>query len=129
MPRGRVKVEPGDVVVVRNGDDAFRKAHPDWYPACRRIRHAPVVSRVVPEKDIAAISWDMMDERPTSYPGFAMSTHLAIPLFLGLVLVDNTNPERLARRARRKVRFEVFFTATPIRLAGSTVLAHPLAIF
>jgi len=37
------------------------------------------------EKDIAAISWDMMDERPTSYPGFAMSTHLAIP-FLGWIL-------------------------------------------
>ena len=30
--RAGVKVEPGDVVVVRNGDEAFRKAHPDWVP-------------------------------------------------------------------------------------------------
>src|SRR5438445_689862 len=78
---------------------------------------------------IAAISWDMMDERPTSYPGFAMSTHLAIP-FLGLVLVDNSNPERLARACAEEGRYEFLFTATPIRLVGSTgAPAHPLAIF
>ena len=81
------------------------------------------------EKDIAAISWDMMDERPTSYPGFAMSTHLAIP-FLGLVLVDNTNPGRLARACAEEGGYEFLFTATPIRLVGSTgAPAHPLAIF
>jgi kynurenine formamidase len=128
--RQGVKVEPGDVVVVRNGDEAFRKANPDW------------VARVSPhpgmhisclewfrEKDIAAISWDMMDERPVSYPGFAMSTHLAIP-FLGLVLVDNTNPERLAEACAEEGRHEFFFTATPIRLVGATgAPAHPIAIF
>jgi hypothetical protein len=70
-----------------------------------------------------------MDERPTSYPGFAMSTHLAIP-FLGLVLVDNTNPERLAKVCAEEGRYEFLFTATPIRLVGSTgAPAHPLAIF
>jgi kynurenine formamidase len=128
--RQGVRIEPGDVLVVRNGDEPFRKANPDW------------VARVSPhpgmhisclewfrEKDIAAISWDMMDERPTSYPGFAMSTHLAIP-FLGLVLVDNTNPERLARACAEEGRYEFLFTATPIRLVGSTgAPAHPLAIF
>jgi len=51
-----------------------------------------------------------MDERPTTYPGFAMSTHLAIP-FLGLVLVDNTNPERLARACAEEGRYEFLFTA------------------
>src|SRR5207245_1847616 len=89
--RAGVTVEPGDVVVVRNGDEAFRKANPDWVP---RVSPHPGMHlsclEWFREKDIAAISWDMMDERPTSYPGFAMSTHLAIP-FLGLVLVDNSN--------------------------------------
>jgi len=128
--RAGVKVEPGDVVVVRNGDEAFRKAHPDWVP---RVSPHPGMHlsclEWFREKDIAAISWDMMDERPTSYPGFAMSTHLAIP-FLGLVLVDNTNPERLARACAEEGRYEFLFTATPIRLVGSTgAPAHPLAIF
>ena len=128
--RSGVKVQPGDVLVVRSGDEAFRKAHPEW------------VARVSPhpgldisclewfrEKDIAAISWDMMDARPVPYAGFAMGTHLAIP-FLGLALVDNTNPERLAVACREEGRNEFMFTATPIRLVGSTgAPAHPLAIF
>ena len=87
-------------MVVRNGDEPFRQAHPDWVP---RVSPHPGMHisclEWFREKDIAAISWDMMDERPTTYPGFAMSTHLAIP-FLGLALVDNTNPERLAGRLR-----------------------------
>ena len=88
---------------------------------------APVVQLL--EVPLDAISWDMMDERPTSYPGFAMSTHLAIP-FLGLVLVDNTNPERLAKACAEEGRYEFLFTATPIRLVGSTgAPAHPLAVF
>ena len=85
-------------VVVRNGDEAFRKAHPDWVP---RVSPHPGLHlsclEWFREKDIAAISWDMMDERPIAYPGFAMSTHLAIP-FLGLVLVDNTVPRAAGQR-------------------------------
>ena len=128
--RQGVRIEPGDVVVVRSGDEAFRRANPDW------------IARVSPhpglhlsclewfrEKDIAAISWDMMDERPIGYAGFGMGVHLAIP-FLGLALVDNTNPERLAEACKEMGRYEFLFTASPLRLVGSTgAPAHPLAIF
>ena len=128
--RAGVRVEPGDVVVVRSGDAAFRRAHPEW------------VARVSPhpglhisclewfrEKDIAAIAWDMMDERPIGYAGFGMGAHLAIP-FLGLALVDNTDPERLAKACVEEGRHEFLFSATPIRLVGSTgAPAHPVAIF
>jgi kynurenine formamidase len=128
--RQGVRIEPGDVVVVRSGDEVFRRANPDW------------IARVSPhpglhlsclewfrEKDIAAISWDMMDERPIGYAGFGMGVHLAIP-FLGLALVDNTNPERLAEACKEMGRYEFLFTASPLRLVGSTgAPAHPLAIF
>ena len=128
--RSGVKVEPGDVAVVRSGDEAFREAHPEWVP---RVSPHPGFDisclEWFREKDIAAISWDMMDARPVPYAGFAMGTHLAIP-FLGLALVDNTNPERLAAACREEGRYEFLFTATPIRLVGSTgAPAHPLAIF
>jgi len=40
------------------------------------------------------------------------------------------NPERLARACAEEGRYEFLFTATPIRLVGSTgAPAHPLAIF
>jgi kynurenine formamidase len=128
--RAGVRVEAGDVVVVRSGDEAFRRANPDWVP---RVSPHPGLHvsclEWFREQDIAAIAWDMMDERPIGYPGFGMGAHLAIP-FLGLALVDNTNPERLARACREEGRYEFLFTATPIRLVGSTgAPAHPLAIF
>lgn len=128
--RAGVTVEPGDVVVVRSGQEAFERANPDWVP---RVSPHPGlhVSCLAwfREHDIVAIAWDMMDERPSGYPGFGMSTHLAIP-FLGLTLIDNTYPERLAAACAEEGRYEFLFTATPLRLVGSTgAPAHPLAIF
>jgi len=116
--------------VVRGGQEAFQRAHPDWVP---RVSPHPGLHvsclEWFREKDIAAIAWDMMDERPSGYRGFGFGTHLAIP-FLGLALVDNTDPERLARACEDEGRYEFLFTATPIRLVGSTgAPAHPLAIF
>jgi len=128
--RAGVRVEPGDVVVLRGGQAAFQRAHPDWVP---RVSPHPGLHLACLEwfraRDIAAIAWDMMDERPSGYPGFGMGTHLAIP-FLGLALVDNTDPERLVAACAEEGRAEFLFTATPLRLVGSTgAPAHPLAIF
>ena len=128
--REGVRIEPGDVVVVRSGDERFRKENPDWVP---RVSPHPGLHlsclEWFREKDIAAISWDMMDERPIGYAGYGMGVHMAIPV-LGLALVDNTNPERLAQACKEEGRYEFLFTATPLRLTGSTgAPAHPLAIF
>jgi kynurenine formamidase len=128
--RAGLQVEPGDVVVVRSGQEPFARANPDWVP---RVSPHPGLHVSCIEwfraHDIAAIAWDMMDERPSGYPGFGMGTHLAIPL-LGLALIDNTYPERLATACTQEGRYEFLFTATPLRLVGSTgAPAHPLAIF
>ncbi|MFQ5521832.1 MAG: cyclase family protein, partial [Candidatus Methylomirabilia bacterium] len=118
--RGGVKVEPGDVVVVRSGQEAFQRANPDWVP---RVSPHPGLHisclEWFREHDIAAIAWDMMDERPIGYAGYGMGTHLGIP-FLGLALIDNVYPERLATACAEAGRHEFLFTATPLRLVGST---------
>ena len=128
--RAGVVVEPGDVVVVRSGQAPFVQANPDWVP--RVSPHPGLHMSCIEwfrEKDIAAIAWDMMDERPIGYEGYGMGTHMAIP-FLGLVLVDNTNPERLVQACREEQRYEFLFTAAPLPLVGSTgAPTHPLAIF
>ena len=128
--RAGVKVEPGDVVVLRGGDETFRAANPDWVP---RISPHPGLNlsclEWFREKDIAAIAWDTMDERPIGYKGFGMGTHLAIP-YLGLTLIDNCDPERLAVACAEQGRYEFYFSAMPLRLVGATgAPAHPIAIF
>jgi kynurenine formamidase len=128
--RAGVSVEPGDVVVVRSGQHAFERAHPEWVP---RVSPHPGLHisclEWFRERDIAGIAWDMMDERPIGYAGYGMGAHLAIP-FLGLALIDNTYPERLVAACAEAGRNEFLFTATPLRLVGSTgAPAHPLAIF
>jgi len=56
-------------------------------------------------------------------------TALSLP-FLGLALVDNTMPDRLAETCRELGRYEFLFTAAPLRMKGSTgAPAHPMAIF
>ena len=118
--RAGIRVQPGDVVVIRSGDAAFRQAHPDWVPWVSPHPRLHV-SRLewFREKDIAAVAWDMMDERPSGYAGFGMGAHLAIP-FLGLILVDNLDPEALAQACREEGRDEFLFTVTPLRLRGVT---------
>jgi kynurenine formamidase len=128
--RAGVRVEPGDVVVLRSGQAAFVHAHPDWVP--RVAPHPGLHISCLTwfrEHDIAAIAWDMMDERPSGYEGYGFGTHLAIP-FLGLTLIDNTDPERLAVVCAAEQRYEFLFTAAPLPLVGSTgAPTHPLAIF
>ena len=128
--RAGLTVEPGDAVVVRSGQEPFARANPDWVP--RVSPHPGLHLSCIAwfrEHDIAAIAWDMMDERPSGYPGFGTGPHLAIPL-LGLALIDNTSPERLAVACAQEGRYEFLFTATPLRLVGSTgAPAHPIAIF
>lgn len=128
--RAGLTVEPGDVVVVRSGQEPFARANPGWVP--RVSPHPGLHLSCIAwfrEHDIAAIAWDMMDERPSGYPGFGMGPHLAIPL-LGLALIDNTYPERLAVACAEAGRYEFLFTAMPLRLVGSTgAPAHPVAIF
>ncbi|MBI3637758.1 MAG: cyclase family protein, partial [Candidatus Rokubacteria bacterium] len=63
--RAGVRVDPGDVVVVRSNKEAFMKAHPDWVPGVSPHPGLNVSClEWLREKDVAAISWDQMDERP-----------------------------------------------------------------
>jgi hypothetical protein len=78
---------------------------------------------------VAAIAWDMMDERPVGYGDMHFGVHLGIPI-LGLTLIDNTYPERLVTACREENRYEFLFTALPLRLAGATGSpVNPVAIF
>lgn len=125
--RAGLTVEPGDVVVIRSGRALYEATQP-YSSGPRPGLHIACITWLR-QHDIAAIAWDMHDERPTGYAGFQFGVHLAIPL-LGLCLIDNTYPERLVTACAEEGRSEFLFTAAPLRLVGGTGCpVHPLAIF
>ena len=125
--RAGLTVEPGDAVVIRSGRALYEATQP-YSSGPRPGLHIACITWLR-QHDVAAIAWDMHDERPTGYAGFQFGVHLAIPL-LGLCLIDNTYPERLVTACAEAGRCEFLFTATPLRLVGGTGCpVHPLAIF
>jgi len=127
VARAGLRMEPGDVAVVRSGRARYEEAQP-YSSGPRPGLHIACISWLR-EHDVAALAWDMHDERPTGYDGFLFGVHLAIPL-LGLCLIDNTYPERLVAACAEEGRYEFVFTAAPLRLLGGTGCpVNPVAIF
>lgn len=132
--RAGVTVEPGDVVVVRSGREAYEAATNDAVatPGLANVDARPGLHisclEWLREHDVAGVAWDMLDERPVGY-GMDFGVHLGIPL-LGLCLIDNVYPERLVTACAEEHRYEFLFTAMPLRIAGSTGSpCQPVAIF
>lgn len=136
--RAGVRVEPGDAVVVRSGRAAYERDHPTAGPALSSRGLPLPVSRPglhiaclewLRAHDVAALAWDMMDERPVGYGDLGFGVHLAIPI-LGLCLIDNADPESLVAACAEEGRAEFLFVAVPLRIAGSTGSpCTPLALF
>jgi kynurenine formamidase len=124
--RGNLRVEAGDVAVVRSGRAAY-EAQLGAYPSGPRPGLHIACLEWLRQHDIAALSWDMHDEQPVGY-NLGFGVHLAIPM-LGLCLIDNTYPERLVHACAEVGRCEFLYMASPLRLVGGTGCpVNPLAI-
>lgn len=126
--RAGVQMEPGDVAVIRSGR-ALYEAQADPYGSGPRPGLHIACLEWLRQHDVAAISWDMHDERPVGYGDLQFGVHLAIPI-LGLCLIDNTYPERLVAACAEEGRSTFLYTVAPLRLVGGTGCpVNPLAIF
>lgn len=98
----RVEVGPGDALVVYSGREAWdRENSPGASLAVRPGLDASCMG-FLPERDCAALVWDMTDRMPNGYdPPFGV--HAAIAS-LGLALVDMALLEPLALACRRERR-------------------------
>ena len=126
-----VRVEPGDILLIRTGYYARRlegPRHPlkDGSPAAH-VASMPWFR----ERDIAMLGTDTHnDVSPTTHPGVGHPLHIACLVAMGLWLIDNCNLEDVARACAERRRWEFMLTIAPLRLAnvtGSPV--NPIAIF
>jgi kynurenine formamidase len=127
-----VRVEPGDLLLVRTG----------YYG--RRLREGPVnplqagnpalhvaCCPWLRERGVAMIGTDTHnDVSPAPYPALGNSFHVVCLVAMGLWLIDNGNLEDLARACAERKRWEFLLTVAPLRLKGVTGSpVNPIAVF
>ncbi|MBI2467243.1 MAG: cyclase family protein [Candidatus Rokubacteria bacterium] len=127
-----VRVEPGDILLVRTGYYARRLAEGPVNPG-RDGSPGPHAALIpwLRERDVAMWGSDTHnDVTPTPYPGMGHPFHITALVGLGLWLIDNMNLEELAQTCAERSRWEFLLTVAPLRLrnvTGSPV--NPIAVF
>lgn len=126
-----LRVEPGDVILVRTG-----------YGERRRSRARGETSRSQPGVGTDCLPW-IHDRSPAvlgtdtaTDPTWAHSGRVKAPVHsvcmvaMGMWIIDGCDLEELARTCEQLSRWEFLFTAAPLRLKNSTGSPfNPLAVF
>lgn len=127
-----VRLEPGDILLVRTGYYARRIAEGPVNPAVAGSPgpHA-ALAPWLRERGVAMFGSDTHnDVVPTPYPGMGHPFHVISLVALGLWLIDNMNLEDLARACAERKRWEFMLTIAPLHLRNTTGSpVNPIALF
>jgi kynurenine formamidase len=125
-----VAAQPGDVLYVRTGRDAWEAARADVDLECESPGMSVDCLRWLREHDIAMMVSDTGHEVLPS--GFSVSQpiHVVALVAMGMWLVDNASLGELARQSQASDRIEFFSCVAPIALRRSTGCPiNPICIF
>lgn len=126
-----VRVEAGDVLLVRTGRWAFRAAHGPWDPHERLAGLHACCLPWLHERRVAALGSDgVSDVVPARAEHYRLPIHeIAIPI-LGLHLLDNLDLEALARACGEEGRWAFLLTIAPLVIErGTASPVNPIALF
>jgi kynurenine formamidase len=119
--RAGIRIESGDVVLVRTGRWAKRD---DIGPYSLQGGSPGVHVTALPlirERDAALLATDVgLDVTPAGVEGVVIPTHTVAIAGMGLLIIDNADLEALAETAARLNRWEFMFSVAPIPVAGAT---------
>ncbi len=126
-----LRVEPGDILLVRTGRWALREARGPWDP---RLSLAGLDASCLPwlhERGVAALGSDgVSDVVPSRVDGVGMPIHTVAIVALGLHLIDNLELEPLAKACVSEGRWEFLLTLAPLVLfRGTASPVNPIALF
>ncbi|MPY91553.1 MAG: cyclase family protein [Acidimicrobiia bacterium] len=127
-----VRVEPGDVLLLRTGEAGARIAEGRNYNANKpRSGYQAACLPWLAERGVSMIGSDVaQDVTPAGYKTVTMPIHMVGIVAMGLWLIDNCQLEDLAATCARLGRWEFQFMLAPIRFQGVTGSpVNPLAIF
>ena len=125
-----VKMEPGDIVLIRTGRWALRDAKGP-YETSRLAGLYITAATWLRQHDAAILGSDAaQDARPSGIDGITEPIHALALVAMGMPIFDNLDLEAVAREAARRNRWEFLVTASPMTVPGATGSAlNPIATF
>jgi len=128
--RSRIKVRPGDIVLIRTGRWARRAAKGPWEPSQVAGLHASCAPWLR-KRDIAVLGSDACsDVVPSGVQGVDMPVHQLMLVAMGVVILDNCDLEALSEAAKSRQRWEFLLTVSPLAVRGGTGSPiNPMATF
>lgn len=128
---GGVRVEAGDIVLIRTGRHARRKALGPWDS---RVTLAGLHHEVGPwlhERDVALLGSDgVSDFREHPFDCTTHPIHVLSLVAMGMQLLDNQNLDEIAAACAERSRWEFLLMVAPLKLVGGTAsMTNPIAVF
>ena len=122
-----VSPRAGDAVLVRSGYDAFWAANPDFQEVWGAGVHASALEFLY-EHNAALLGWDLQEAAGQELYGALPIHSIAIP-YMGLLLLDNANFDRLAAACAELGRWEFQLVIAPLIVIGGTGSpVNPIAV-
>ena len=126
-----VRVEPGDILLVRGGRWARRAEVGAWATGREAAGLHASVGPWLRERDVAMIGSDYTnDVLPSGVDGVSQPIHQLVLVAMGVRIFDNLDLEAVAEEAARQNRWEFMLTAAPLAVTGGTGSPlNPIATF
>jgi kynurenine formamidase len=129
---GAVRVDEGDILLIRTGRHQRRKAKGAWDPRREGLPGLDASCLTwLHERRIAVLGCDAVSDLiPNGYSGeLSMPIHVGTLVMMGIHLIDNADLEALSAACARHNRYEFLFAMAPLILErGTASPVNPLAI-
>jgi kynurenine formamidase len=129
--RAGIKVEPGDVVLIRTGRWARRANKGPWDIASKAPGLHASCARWLKQRDAAMLGSDAAsDVMPSGIDGVAQPIHQLVLIAMGMPIFDNLDLEAVSSAANQRKRWDFLLTAAPLAVPGGTGSPlNPIATF
>ena len=129
---GALRVDEGDILLIRTGRHRRRKARGAWDPRREGLPGLDASCLTwLHERGIAVLGCDAVSDLiPNGYGGeLSMPIHVGTLVMMGIHLIDNADLEALSEACDRHNRYEFLFAMAPLILErGTASPVNPLAI-